>query len=297
MRVGVIDIGSNSTRLLIADVNEQKVSPVETDLVTTRMGRGIKKRTITKEAMESTISVMKEFCNRAALCGIYKMSAFATSAVRDARNSNEFVNQVKQELGIQVDVLSGEEEAYLNYKGVISGLNKSFLKEVLIDLGGGSIEFVWPGTGKICWKSVNAGAVRMTEGKHNDQEIKSLLRPVLEDISKVGVNELIGMGGTITNLAAISLELKTYDPNLVHGYILTYNSIQKTLKILENTPVDKRKEIPGLQPERADIIVAGTRIVKIVMDCLEFNCIEVSEADILYGLAVELAQNVERNMS
>lgn len=294
MRVAVIDIGSNSVRLLVAEVKDGVVIPLKTDLVTTRLGRGIEKKQLLPETIERTEQAVGQFLNEAAPFEPVSILAAATSAVRDAENSSDFVDIIKQKFNLDVNILTGKEEAYLTYKGVLAGLNMESAQTVIIDLGGGSTEFIWCGNGQTNWESVNVGAVRATEGRYGEKKILELLKPVLDSILQVRPEVLVGVGGTVTNLSSISLGLKIYDPSMVHGYNLTFDEVQNILNILSGKTVEERKAIPGLQPERADIIEAGARIVYLIMNYLQIKTMKVSEADILYGLSLDAAQNVER---
>lgn len=296
MRVAVIDVGTNSVRLLVADVKEGKVVPLHTNLITTRLGQGIENKYLLPGAMERTLRAVEQFMMQARELKPVGVLAAATSAVRDAKNRNEFVGLVKDNLGLDVRILSGKEEAYFTYKGVLAGLNRKPDKMALIDLGGGSTEFIWQAEREMHWESVNVGAVRATEGNYSDGTITRLLKPVMDEIRKAKITGLVGVGGTATNLAAVSLGLKVYDPSRVHGYLLTLQKVQELLDIFKGMTVEERKKIPGLQPERADIIEAGTRIVSLIMRYLEVSSMIVSEADILYGLALEAEKMSKEKM-
>ncbi|MTI83313.1 MAG: Ppx/GppA family phosphatase [Firmicutes bacterium] len=294
MRVAAIDIGSNSVRLLVADVDKQAVVPVHTALITTRLGKGIEGRYLLSGTVERTIKALDEFLLAVRSLKPDAIIAAATSAVRDAQNSYQFVDLAKKELELEVNILSGKEEAYLTYQGVLTGLRQESRHMLVVDLGGGSTEFIWPGKKEVDWESVNVGAVRATEGKYSREKIKTLLKPVLDQIAASRPSGLIGVGGTVTNLAAMALMLNVYDSSQVHSYRLTLDKVRELMSILQVTPVEERKNIPGLQPERVDIIEAGTNIIAAIMEYLQIDSLEVSEADILYGLALEAAQNVDR---
>lgn len=293
MRVAAIDIGSNSVRLLVAGVEGGAVTPLKTNLITTRLGQGIEDKYLLPEAMERTKKAVEQFLREARKLEPLSIVAGATSAVRDAKNGNDFVNLVKNQLGLKVNILSGTEEAYLTYRGVLAGLKMENNQMAVIDLGGGSTEFIWPGREEMNRESVDVGAVRATEGGYGNDKIIDLLKPVLDRIFAAKPYDLVGVGGTVTNLAAMSLGLKVYDSSRVHGYRLTLAKVQELLNTLSGKTIEERKKIPGLQPERADIIEAGTRIVYLIMDYLQMTSMKVSEADILYGLALVAAQNVE----
>ncbi|HAU32571.1 MAG: Ppx/GppA phosphatase [Desulfotomaculum sp. 46_296] len=289
MRVAVIDVGTNSTRLLIAEVNRQKeVKPLHTDLVTTRLGKGIGTAKLMPSAIGNTVTVIDDYLKRTPGWQVEKVVIAATSAVRNAVNREDFLRTVFKRTGLEVKVLSGAEEALLSYQGALSGLHTGFDSQnaVVMDLGGGSTEFTWKTPGGLSCRSVEVGVVRATEGNFTDAEILSLLVSPLQEIRKISPVDLIGVGGTVTTIAAISLSLRVYNPELVHGFDLSAGQVEKTLSLLTALPLEKRRCLPGLQPERADIIIAGVRIVKQILLYLELPRLKVSEADLMYGLAI-----------
>lgn len=288
-RVAAIDVGSNSVRLLIAEVENGRVKPLHTGLVTTRLGKKMNGRLLLPETVERTIEVLAGFLTEITGWGVERVGAVATSAVREAANGGEFVELVRRTLGLEIDVLSGDEEALLGYQGVCGGLPVDPDATVVVDIGGGSTEFTWRGPGGVCCRSLMVGAVRMTEGGYTDGEIAELLAPVLEDVRAVRPEELVAVGGTATTLAAMSRRLTVYDPHLVHGYRLTLGEIEALLLLLRHTPLEERCVLPGLQPERADIIEAGARILRLILIGCGRSDVLVSEADILYGLAAKVA--------
>lgn len=290
MRVAAVDIGSNSVRFLLADVSGGIVRPLQTGLVTTRLGQGIKEKSLFPQAMERTQTALEGFFRQLNSYNPDVTVMAATSAVRDAKNSDLFLRLVKNRFGIEVKILSGKEEAYLTYIGVMAGLIHKPDKMVTLDIGGGSTELVWLANGVMSWKSIDVGAVRMAEGKQNDSEILNIIKPALDELAVNQIKNIVGVGGTITNLAAISLGLKVYNPSYVHGYVVTIKEVRRILKMLLSLSIEERKTIPGLHPDRADIIDVGVRILSIIMCYLNISEIIVSEADILYGLAIEVAK-------
>lgn len=293
-RVAVIDIGTNSTRLLVAGVTaEGEVVPLHADLKTTRLGQGIGGGMLLPEAVSRTVDAIADMQSQAREKSASLVVAAATSAVRDAGNREWFLDQVYRKTGISVRVLEGQEEAFLSYLGVASGLGKDPASAVIVDIGGGSTEFTWSSDGRVFCRSVNAGAVRMTEGGHNDREIHEIMRETLEEVRRVRPQKLIGVGGTVTTLAAMDMALEVYDRSRVHGYDLSITGVRGMLDKLVLAGPGGRKGIPGLQPARADIIVAGVRILLVVMGGLEFDRIKVSEADLMYGLALKAVKPVE----
>ncbi|MBE3588474.1 MAG: Ppx/GppA family phosphatase [Thermoanaerobacteraceae bacterium] len=294
MRVAVIDIGTNSTRLLVAEVQgERVVKTLHTGLVTTRLGENIGGGRLLPRAMDRTLRTLQDYLEQIRSFKAERILAAATSAVRDAANREEFLVRAG-EMGLAVRVLSGEEEARLSYRGVRQGLDDDLQNMVVMDIGGGSTEFIWSRDGSIMARSVRVGAVRMTEGGHDDGEIRRLLEPVLLAVARARPQKLVGVGGTVTTMAAMAQKLRVYDPHRVHGYILTAPQVEEILALLRHTTLEERRRLPGLQPERADVITAGVRIARLVLQELGLSFLQVSENDIMYGLALEAARSVER---
>lgn len=296
MKRAAIDIGTNSARLLIADVNV-KIKRIEKHTTVTRLGEGVdKEKRISREAMDKNAKVLNSYREIALFHGIEHITAIATSAVRDAVNKEEFLRYMEERTGIKITVISGEEEARLGFLGASSMLSDS--NGVIIDIGGGSTEFILGKSGDIVFsKSVNIGAVRLTErfsqygscGMASAEEfIFSEISDTIEKIKEYGRVSIVGIGGTVTTLAAIDQELKTYDMDKVHGYILRSSRVEDILNMLFNLRLGDRKKLPGLQAERADIIPYGTLILKTIMEMAGCSEITVSEADNLDGIMVKL---------
>ncbi len=286
-RVASIDIGTNSTRLLVAEYRDKHLNRIETDLVTTRLGRGMGAGRLLPETMRHTAEAIGRFYQKALDLGAKAIIAAATSAVRDASNSGDFLELVKRKTGLTVRVLSGAEEAALSWRGVISGLPVEPGSTLVIDIGGGSTEFIRMQGKRLSLASVNAGAVRFTAAKAGTAAMYEVLEPVLIRLKQQAPRSLIGVGGTITTLAAVDQQLSPYDPERVHGYRLTRRSVQRILSILSSMGIEERKKVKGLPPPRADIIVAGVQIAGMIMENLGLSDMLVSECDILYGLALE----------
>lgn len=286
-RTAAIDIGTNSTRLLVVEKTGGGLKIVESRLSTTRLGKGIGAGKLLPGAMERTIAAVGEFHRKALQLNAGRVVAAATSAVRDAVNRAEFLDLVRRKTGLEVRVLSGEEEAALSYRGVLSGLAVDPESTVVMDVGGGSTELIWTEEGRLRLASVNAGAVRLTEAGQAEENAAVLLRPLLEKVNRSPGQSLVGVGGTVTTLAAVDQKLEPYDRERVHGYVLTAASLKRILAELKSMSLEERRAVPGLQPERADIIVAGVTIVKLVLEGLALERLLVSESDILFGLVLE----------
>jgi exopolyphosphatase/guanosine-5'-triphosphate,3'-diphosphate pyrophosphatase len=294
MIIAVIDIGTNSTRLLVAGRDGSGILTVlARELITTRLGQGLGRGMLQQEAMERTLEALGTFKERAGSWGADRIVAVATSAVRDAVNSPAFVEAVRRRTGIKVRVLPGVQEARYSYYGVLGGLPNCPKDALVIDIGGGSTEFIWAMDGVMHCRSVQAGAVRMTEGEHSDRELAEVLHPVLVEIQTGSLPScLVGVGGTVTTLAAMDRKMLVYEPAVVHGSIITLAKVEELLDLLQGCDLQSRKQIPGLQAPRADIIIAGVRIVRVIMTGLNLPRLMVSETDILYGVTMEESNKI-----
>ena len=293
MRIAAVDVGTNSTRLLICETKgAQRPSELARRLLTTRIGEQMgSDQKLKEKPMLRTIEALAGYSRLCGELGVDRVRVVATSAVRDAANSRFFKELVREKVGWELDIITGEREALLSYSGAIKGLGIKSPGALVIDIGGGSTEFIW-NPGAIVSRSFNVGAVRMTEGGHSEEEIKGLLEPVLGLIADYDPTAVIGVGGTATTLAAMDQQLKVYDAGLIHGYRLSLPRVGKILRCLKSLPLEERKQLPGLQPERADIIIAGVTILKIILQELgrkDNQEIIVSETDLLHGLIYEEA--------
>lgn len=288
-RFAAIDIGTNSTRLLIADVDGSVIKPIHTEINISRIGEGLGVERLLRPApVDRTVAVLRAYAEAVRGMGLGVARVVATSAVRDATNAGEFVALVREKTGLMVEVISGEEEAYLSYQGASYGVTGE--RPVVVDIGGGSTEFIWSGPeGSIVCRSLNLGAVRMTEHPRAFADIMTDLKAVFAEIISSNGHDLVGVGGTVTTLAAVDQRLPVYDPGKTHGYFLSGEAVRRMLSFLSSRTMAERRCIPGLQPERADIIVAGTAILSAIIEGLGAPGITVSEADILYGLILSQA--------
>jgi exopolyphosphatase/guanosine-5'-triphosphate,3'-diphosphate pyrophosphatase len=296
-RVAVIDVGTNSTRLLVADVAGGRVSPVERRSTVTRLGRGVDlSGHLAHEAIEDVCAAIDTYVGILQELGAETIEAIATSAVRDADNGSAFIAELRERFALSARVLDGEEEARATYLGATSE-NPPSEPTLVIDIGGGSTELV-VGTGsEVAFPdSLQAGVVRHSE-RHvasdppTAGELEALatdVRGLIEESLGAGVEarQGIAVAGTPTSLASVEMELEPYDPSRVHGHVLELPSIQRMLSRLASVPLAERVEIPGLHPDRAPTIVAGIVILVEVMRAVGLERIAVSEHDILYGTAL-----------
>jgi exopolyphosphatase/guanosine-5'-triphosphate,3'-diphosphate pyrophosphatase len=296
-KYAVIDIGTNSIRMLLAEVKDGEIKNSTKVLEMTRIGKGVNKtKRLSDDAMDRSIDALRKFKDLAIDYGASEIKAIATSAVRDALNKDEFITRVKEELGMEIDVISGEKEAELGFAGVIYG-NMSKSQDILvIDIGGGSTEFIIGVGNEIKYRtSIDVGAVRMTD-KHIStdpisddefnnlaQDIEKILRDVIVKIKEYNIEEVFGIGGTVTTLAAIDQNLDMYDRNKVHNYKLKTYEIEDMIDRFKSLNNDARKKIRGLQPKRADIILAGSIILYEILKALGVEQIIISDYDNLEG--------------
>jgi exopolyphosphatase/guanosine-5'-triphosphate,3'-diphosphate pyrophosphatase len=303
-RVGVVDIGTNSTRLLVANVTDHRVDEVERRTRVTRLGRGVDlSGQLASEAVESVCEVLGEYVAIYQELGAEAVTAIATSAVRDASNGSAFIAELRERFALSARVLDGEEEARLTYLGATADRPPSE-PTLVIDIGGGSTELVVGSGDEVTFHtSLQVGVVRHTE-RHltADPPTASQLEELASDVWGI-LSEALGsepaahaefgiaVAGTPTSLAAIDLELDPYDPERVHGHRLSLESIQTMLSRLASMPLAKRLEVTGLHPDRAPTIVAGVVILIEVMRCFGLSELEVSEHDILYGAAISAARD------
>lgn len=290
MRYAAIDVGSNSCRLLVADMNQEQLQPVCRELRSTRLGEGVNaNRNISSAAMARTRDCLKDYVDLIQRLGVKKFRMVATSAMRDALNREEFVDLVKESCNCSLEVIRGEEEAQLSYRGVKEGLALS--SPLVIDLGGGSCEFRIEDGKELFSLSLPLGAVRATEAQLSTVEAKTILSPLEEHKHKLKDYPLVFVGGTATTLVAMKLSMEIYDPQQVHGQILSREEVADLYNMLALMPLNVRRRLPGLQPERADIIPAGAMIVLLIMDTLKRQQITISESDILDGIIHQLAKS------
>jgi exopolyphosphatase/guanosine-5'-triphosphate,3'-diphosphate pyrophosphatase len=300
VRVAAVDLGSNSTRLLVADVEDGRVDEVARRLKITRLGEGVDER---KRLLPAPIArvrnVLTDFRREAERLGAERTLAVATSAVRDAENGEAFLGEVEWSYGFQTRLLSGDEEAQLTFRGVSTG--REVAEDTLvIDIGGGSTELVVGGPDGLRFHdSLDMGGVRLTERfLHSDpptnEELDACGAAVRELLAArvpqdVRPRSAIGVAGTITSIAALDLRLAEYDADQVHGHRLSREGVLTQLERLASLSLAERREIPALDPDRAPVIVAGNVILREVFDHFGLDSLEASERDILDGAALEAA--------
>jgi len=293
----VIDMGTNSIRLLLAKVEGGRIVESQKELEMTRLGKGVDEtKLLSKESMDATVEAIKKFKAKAEAFGAEALKVIATSAVRDASNRASFVKRVLEETGVEIEVISGQTEAELGFKGVLAGVG-SDEPILVVDIGGGSTEFIVGDQKGIEFAvSKDVGAVRMT-GKHFTkdpiirgekedliQNIDEILEETLELVKEHVYGQIVGIGGTLTTISTMKQEMQVYDSKKVQNSEVTKDDIERILNELEGMTQSERQNIPGLQPKRADIIYAGITIMdRILKKINKFDMI-VSDSDNLEGV-------------
>jgi exopolyphosphatase/guanosine-5'-triphosphate,3'-diphosphate pyrophosphatase len=298
-----IDIGTNTTRLLIAEIApDGSYTSLVRRAVITRLGEGVSQSGLfTERAIERTEEVLRDYCQEIKELAAQKTWVVATSAAREAKNCDQFLRRLENKFGWKTQVLSGDEEARLSFLGAASVLPPE-TEGVVIDIGGGSTEIILGENGKMLnFCSLNIGSVRLTEAFVNSdppssnelEEISSHIREEFAEAPKelieARVSQGVGMAGTITTLSAIKQRMEVYDTKRIHGSVLTLSDVQQIFGHLVSLPLEERKRVIGLDPKRADVIVAGTLILIELMRAFGLKEITVSERDILDGTLLSKA--------
>jgi exopolyphosphatase/guanosine-5'-triphosphate,3'-diphosphate pyrophosphatase len=279
--VGAVDLGTNTTRLLVGRVEDGRVEELHRETRITRLGEGVDARgRLLPVPIARVRNALTDYRRTAESLGAERTLLVATSAVRDAENGEAFLGEIEWSYGFATRLLSGEEEAELTQRGV-GGLEPGTL---LVDIGGGSTELV---LGEFS-TSLPLGSVRFTE-RHGDDSAASVAaaRALLPDLE---AQDAVGVAATITSLAALDLELDRYDRERVHGHLLTLGGARAQLDRLAALPLEERRRMPALDPERAPVIVAGAAILLAILDAYELEAIRVSERDLLDGTALAAAE-------
>jgi exopolyphosphatase / guanosine-5'-triphosphate,3'-diphosphate pyrophosphatase len=290
-RVAAVDLGTNSTRLLVADVEGGRLEEVARNLRITRLGEGVDaRRRLLPGPIARVRNCLSDYRRELEGLGAERTLCIATSAVRDAENGEAFLGEIEWSYGFRTRLLSGDEEALLTFRGVTAGrhLDEGTL---VVDIGGGSTELILGGETVDFHVSLDVGCVRLTERFGNDldacaEHVRSLL-------PELTVSRAIGVAGTVTSLAALDLGLVDHDPERVHGHELTTSAVEAQLERLAALPLAERRRVPGLDPERAPVIVAGAVVLREILCRYELAGLEASEHDLLHGAALAAAELLE----
>ncbi len=312
-RVAAIDCGTNSIRLLVADV---PAAGAHTDVLRrmeiVRLGQGVDATgRLAPEAVERTRKVLAEYASTARELGVEAVRMVATSATRDAANRGDFEDMVRATLGQLPDVVTGSEEAELSFLGATASLDRAAAAHgspppeppfLVVDIGGGSTEFVL-GDGEVrAGRSVDIGCVRLTE-RHlrgdppppaevdaAERDIRAALDQVTGDVPVGEAATLVGLAGSVTTVAALALRLPAYDADAIHGSRISCDAVRAVTADLLTATRAHRAALPVMHPGRVDVIGAGALILRVIMDAFDFGEVVVSEHDILDGIALRLAR-------
>jgi exopolyphosphatase / guanosine-5'-triphosphate,3'-diphosphate pyrophosphatase len=312
MRVATIDIGTNSVLLLVAESEGGALRPLLERATVTRLGEGVdRNRRLLDSACQRTLACLSEYAKQLRELNVSRLDAVGTSAMRDAAGGQEFVAQAAQLLGVAPRVIDGNEEARLTFSGALSGLPLSTLapaapepgKVTVFDIGGGSTEIV-VGSSSASSRAINAavslniGSVRLFE-RHvrsdppTSDEMQRVEHDILQALADAPKPEagatLVGVAGTVTQLAALELELTRYDASRVHGHTLTRGVVDRLAARLASLDLAQRRALPGMEPSRADVLVVGSAIARAVLEWSGATELVVSDRGVRWGLAEELA--------
>jgi exopolyphosphatase/guanosine-5'-triphosphate,3'-diphosphate pyrophosphatase len=300
-RVAAIDCGTNSIRLLIADISNGIFKEVVRSMEVVRLGQGVdKNKSFHPDAIKRTLDAVEMFSEVIASKGVERIKFCATSATRDATNRSLFTDGVRGILGVEVEVIPGEEEAMLSFNGATKELMQSDAPYLVVDIGGGSTEFVF-GSNKVeNAKSVDIGCVRMSERHFTSQpttmdqvaraiiDIDSAIAQAASVVPILNAKTLVAVAGTATTVAAAALELKDYDRHLIHLARISADKVHKVSAMFQSMNKDEIANLGYMHPGRVDVITAGSLVLSRVMAATGASEFVASESDILDGMAWSL---------
>ncbi|MFY9196257.1 MAG: Ppx/GppA phosphatase family protein [Bacillota bacterium] len=303
-RKAVIDIGTNSIKLYVAELGpDGSLATVIDKNNIARLGEGMdEERTLQQEAIRRNAEAVAEFADLAKSNGAGEIVAVGTMALRTAKNAKDFIDAVRDLSGIEVRVIPGEEEAEFAYLAVLSGIGASVERLAVCDVGGGSTEFIFGGQAGIDRRfSINLGAVKvsadyLSSDPPSSKEVEDAISYVLDVLKENGVNDnmpvdkLVGIGGTITSMGAVKFKMEKYDPDVIQGSILTRDDVDSLIALFRSVPLDERRNIVGLQPKRAEVIIGGACIVRGIMESLGTDELTMSDRGLRHGLMFRLFQ-------
>lgn len=304
MRVAAIDCGTNSIRLLIADVVGEELTEIKRSMTIVRLGEGIDRTgAFSAAALDRTFAACDDYAAVIARADVERTRFVATSASRDASNRAEFIAGVRQRLGVDPEVISGSDEARLSFVGAVAGLPAQLIPapRLVVDIGGGSTEFVLGDSAPSAAISVDIGCVRMTE-RHlrsdpptlaevaaTEADIARALDQAAQVIDWSVMNSCVGVAGTVTTVVALARGLDEYDPRLIHGQMATLAEVEQITARLQVLSRAERAALPVMHPGRVDVIAGGAMVLRAIMRRSGAPSVVASETDILDGVARHLA--------
>ncbi|HZR80936.1 MAG TPA: Ppx/GppA family phosphatase [Candidatus Binatia bacterium] len=299
-RYAVIDVGTNSVKFHIGEKHADGTWTTVVDRAdVTRLGEGLDASggAFTPDAIERTVAAISGMASEAQRAGAAAVAAVGTMGVRTARNSGDFIEAVARRSGVRIEIISGVEEARLAYLAVKAGLGLGMGSIIIFDTGGGSSQFTF-GRGPAVTEqfSLNVGAVRFAErygltGVVSPTDLQRAIDAIGAELSRLddapAPDALVGMGGAVTNLTAVMKQLRVYDPEAVQGAVLTVREVDRQIELYRAHSTEERRRIVGLQPKRAEVVLAGACIVRTVMAKLRKDELTVSDRGLRHGLLIE----------
>lgn len=302
-RLATIDVGTNTVLLLIAEIQENRITRILEDRAEiTRLGEGVhSKGCLGPGGQQRTLKVLRNYHTRCQSLNVKEIKVAGTSALRETTNARDFLARLKQDLGWDLRVLSPQEEAWYSYRAVRKGLSLTAEELLVVDVGGGSTEFIWGRREELHrWASLPMGTVKLTErfllsDPVHEEECAQLIEAVNEELrahflnwsTETSFDVTVGVAGTFTTLGAVEKALVEYRSELVHGCTLQRAEIQRQIRLFKSKTLQERRQIPGLEPKRADVILAGGLLIDRVMDLFHIDQVVVSDQGIRYGLLYE----------
>jgi len=318
LQAAAIDVGSNTLRLLIGNVQGNRIRDILYERKITRLAEGINQFNILRDdRIEASITAMKEFSSLIQLNGVKKVRAVATSALREASNARGFIERVRADTGISINVISGEREAELNLNGILSSFPDSLLdinsSLLIIDMGGGSTEWILcRNRNPVAMGSIPVGVIKLLENcirndPASEEDISALNREIFSSIAILKKDSgdqiqkgtrLIGTAGTFSTLACIDLHLEMYSREKIHLHRISLNKLLEMRDRLVSLPVKERMKVIGLEPGRADLIIPGIQFTIKIMEGFGFDELTVSDYGLLEGVLLEaLKEKDEEDIS
>lgn len=294
-RIAVIDVGSNTIRFVIADVSDRKIEKVHNERVVTRLGKELEKnKVLNKESIEKSLKFLEKFKAIGESLKVDKLIAIGTSALRDAKDGEMFCNFVRQKIGIDLKIISGDEEAYFTIEGIRAGIESPIPPLLAVDIGGGSIEWVYE-NGYVDKGSINFGVVKAYEKyfhsaldlKKASQNLKEFFsEEIKSSIPRKTVKSFIATGGTSVTIAMIELRLTEYKPNAIHGTLISIEKLKEMINKIIVTNLENWENSVYIPKDRFDILLPGMIILETLADYLETKSIMISDYGIIEGIMI-----------
>lgn len=293
--MAAIDVGTNTILLLASEFDGDKLKPLLEKEAIVRLGEGVHQHgVLSKQAMGRGIQVLKEYLRDCEHLGIQNIFAVGTSALREARNADEFIKEIKENLNLSLEIISGKEEAYLSYLAVSRDVNDKARRILVVDVGGGSTELIQGVGGEVThWVSLPIGSVRFTERFLRSDPVrpeewkemeKEIDKSLIEISSFQSPEIVVAVGGTATTLVQVEMELTEFQYEKIHHFKLTEEALRRQILLYRSKTHKEREKVPGLHPLRADVILAGASILYKIMKKMNCKEVMVSCQGVRYGL-------------